>query len=318
MGFLEKNCHISKFSNQNIYKNHNFNMIYILLSIICSAILVLLFRVFQNYKVNTFQAIYFNYFTCVASAWVSLGSFPIPADLTSKNWFPFALILGFVFITGFNAVAGTVEKFNVALASIMQKMTIIFVVIFSVIYLDESLGWQKIVGVLLCIAAILFTSYNPGNQEDTKKEKVSLTDWIVYPIAALVLSAVIDILLLYLQKRMNTGGTDISFIASLFASAGSIGTVYLTYALLTKRMTFEWKNVLAGITLGIPNFASIYYLLKAIEVNKDGSVVFPIVNVGIIVTSTILAWLIFKEPFTRNKTIGVLLAIGAILLIAYA
>jgi drug/metabolite transporter (DMT)-like permease len=293
-------------------------MIYILLSIICSAILVLLFRVFQNYKVNTFQAIYFNYFTCVASAWVALGSFPIPADLTTKNWFPFAIILGFVFITGFNAVAGTVEKFNVALASIMQKMTIVFVVTFSIFYLGESANWQKILGVILCIAAIFFTSYTTENQEDTKKKKTTLMDWILYPIAALVLSAVIDILLSYLQKKMNTGGTDISFIASLFASAGCIGTVYLSYALLTKRMFFEWKNVLAGIVLGIPNFASIYYLLKALEVNKDSSVVFPIVNVGIIVTSTVLAWLIFKEPFTRNKTIGVLLAIAAIALIAYS
>ena len=293
-------------------------MLYILLSIICSSILVLLFRVFQNYKIDTFQAIYFNYFTCVASAWVSLGAFPIPSDLTSKNWFPYALILGLVFITGFNAVAGTVSKFNVALASVMQKMTIIFVVIFSIFFYKESASWQKILGVILSIVAILFTSYTPDNQENTKEKKTTLMDWILFPVAALVLSAVIDILLLYLQKSMNTGGTDISFIASLFASAGSIGTVYFAYALATKRMTFEWKNVLAGITLGVPNFASIYYLLKAIDVNKDGSVVFPLVNVGIIVVSTLAAWLVFKEQLTKYKTIGVLMAIAAIFLIAYS
>ena len=293
-------------------------MLYILLSIICSSILVLLFRVFQNHKVDTFQAIYFNYFTCVASAWISLGEFPIPSDLTSKNWFPYALILGFVFITGFNAVAGTVSKFNVALASVMQKMTIIFVVIFSIFFYKESANWQKITGVILSIIAILFTSYTPDNQEDTKDKKNTLMDWLLFPIAALVLSAVIDILLLYLQKSLNTGGTDIGFIASLFASAGSIGTVYYAYALATKRMTFEWKNVLAGITLGVPNFASIYYLLKAIDVNKDGSVVFPLVNVGIIVVSTLAAWLIFKEKLTKHKIIGVLMAIAAIFLIAYS
>ena len=292
-------------------------MLYIILSIVCSTILVLLFRVFQNYKIDTFQAIYFNYFTCIISAWVSLGSFPIPADLTSKNWFPFALFLGLVFITGFNSVAGTVSKFNVAMASVMQKMTIVFVVIFSIFFYKENASFQKILGVVLAIAAILFTSYTPDNQDDTKEKKATLMDWLLFPIAALLLSAVIDILLLYLQKTMNTGG-DISFIASLFASAGCIGTVYYIYALATKRMTFDWKNVLAGITLGIPNFASIYYLLKAIDATPEGSVVFPIVNVGIIVLSTLSAWLIFKEPLTRYKTIGVVLAAAAIGLIAYS
>ncbi len=289
-------------------------MLFILLSIFCSTILVLLFRLFEKYNINTFQAILFNYYTCVASAWVTLGEFPIPSDLTSKNWFPFAIILGFTFITGFNAVGGTVRKFGVALGSIMQKMTLLFVVIFSVIYYQESITWNKVLGILLSVAAIFMTSYSADNQEDTEKEKPTLTDWLMFPIASLLLSAVIDILLLYLQKSTGTDSADIGFIASLFGTAGCIGTLYFIYNLIAKKMTFDAKNIVAGIALGVPNFASIYFLLKSIGQDIDGSVVFTMTNVGIIVASTLAAWLFFKEKLSIFKIAGIAMAVTAILL----
>jgi drug/metabolite transporter (DMT)-like permease len=273
-----------------------------------------LFRVFEKYNINTFQAILFNYYTCVLSAWVTLGKFPIPSDLTTKNWFPFALILGFTFITGFNAVGGTVRKFGVALGSIMQKMTLLFVVIFSVIYYHESITWNKVLGIVLSVAAIFLTSYSTENQDNTEKEKPTLKDWLIFPVASLLLSAVIDILLLYLQKSTGTDSADISFIASLFGTAGCLGTLYFIYSLVTKTMTFDAKNIIAGIALGIPNFASIYFLLKSIGQDMDGSVVFTMTNVGIIVASTIAAWLFFKEKLSIFKIAGIAMAIAAILL----
>jgi drug/metabolite transporter (DMT)-like permease len=291
-------------------------MIYILLSILCSTILVLLLRLFGKYEVNTFQAILFNYYTCVASAWVTMGHFPIPSDLAQKDWFPFALILGFTFITGFNAVGGTIRYFGVALGSITQKMTLLFVVIFSVLYYHESVTWSKVLGIILSIAAIFLTSYSVDNQENTQENKKTLLDWLRFPVAALLLSSVIDVLLLYLQKSTQTDSADVSFVASLFGTAGVLGTVYFIYGLLTKQMIFDKKNVLAGIVLGVPNFASIVFLLKSIGQKIDGSVVFTLTNVGIIVASTLGAWLFFKEKMGFYKIIGVAMAVVAIVLIA--
>jgi drug/metabolite transporter (DMT)-like permease len=291
----------------------------ILFSILCSSFIVLLFKIFQRYQIDTFQAIYFNYYTCVASAWFLLRQFPIPIATFSKPWFPYAFCLGFFFITGFNAVGGTVKHFNVALGSVMQKMTIIFVVFFSYFYLGENLNFPKILGVLFAIIAIFFTAYNPDNQKDSDENvrKHTLMDWLRYPVAALLLCAVIDVLLLYLQKKENTNSADISFIATLFGTAGFFGTIYFIYALIKGEKKLAYKNILAGVALGIPNFASIFYLLEAIATNANGAVVFTSINVGIIILSPLLALIILREKISSSMLLGILLAVVAILLINY-
>lgn len=292
-------------------------MIYILLSIACSSLLIIIFKLFEKYKIDTFQAILFNYFTCVASAWVSIGSFPIPSDLTQKQWFPFAIILGFFFITGFNAVGGTVKNFNMALASVMQKMSLLFAVIFAFAFYREPSTLSKILGILSAIGAILLTSFSSdtnSNVEDNQKH--SLQNWLMFPIAAWVTSGIIDILLYYVERDINKGSADIQFIAALFGTAGCFGMIYFIYNLVRKTMQFSFKNLIGGIILGIPNFGSIYFLLKSFSAGFGASEVFPITNVGIIICSTLVGFLIFKEPMPKTKILGIVLAILAIALIA--
>ncbi len=71
-----------------------------------------------------------------------------------------------------------------------------------------------------------------------------------------------------------------------------------------------------GILLGVPNFMSIHYLMKAIGQGWDASLMFPINNVGIIAISMLGALFIFKEKANKYKLMGVALAISAVLLIA--
>jgi uncharacterized membrane protein len=292
-------------------------MLYILLSILCSAVLIVIFKLFEKYNINIFQGILFNYFTCVTCAWLTLGEFPIPSDLPSKAWFPFALVLGFCFITGFNAVGGTVKNFNMALASVMQKMSLLFAVCFTIIFYHESLTWNKSLGILAAIGAILLTSFSSDTSaDDSEKQKHTLWNWLVFPFTAWILSGVIDVLLYYVEKEINKGSADISFIATLFATAASFGTIAFVYGLRKGTMTFQVKNILGGICLGIPNFFSIYFLLKSFNQGYDGSVVFPVTNVGIILISTFAGFLFFQEPLGKGKIRGIILAILAIVLIA--
>jgi drug/metabolite transporter (DMT)-like permease len=292
-------------------------MVFILLSIACSSLLIIIFKLFEKYNIDTFQAILFNYFTCVASAWVSIGTFPIPTDVAQKQWFPFALILGFFFITGFNAVGGTVKNFNMALASVMQKMSLLFAVFFAFAFYREPSTLPKVLGILFAIGAILLTSFSSDTTTQLgDNRKHTLQNWLIFPIAAWVTSGVIDILLYYVEREINKGSTDIQFIAALFATAACFGLVYFIYQLIAKKATFSFKNLLGGICLGIPNFGSIYFLLKSFSAGFGASEVFPITNVGIIICSTLVGYLVFKESMPKTKVLGILFAIIAIALIA--
>jgi uncharacterized membrane protein len=81
-------------------------------------------------------------------------------------------------------------------------------------------------------------------------------------------------------------------------------------------MKFHSRHVIAGIVLGIPNFGSIYFILKMLEQGWEGSVFFPINNVGVILLSTAVALIIFKEQLSRLNIIGIVLAILGIVLIS--
>ena len=91
--------------------------------------------------------------------------------------------------------------------------------------------------------------------------------------------------------------------------------------LLTKKQLcfLKIKNLLWGAVFGIPNFFSIFYFLKALQsdyfINKS-YLIFPLTSVGIVVTTTILGILLYKEVLTRRNLFGIVIAILSILIIS--
>ncbi|MEA3476964.1 MAG: EamA/RhaT family transporter, partial [Bacteroidota bacterium] len=73
----------------------------------------------------------------------------------------------------------------------------------------------------------------------------------------------------------------------------------------------------AGIILGLINFGSTYYIIKSMA-SFESSVVFPIVNVGIVSLSTLTGFFIFREKLSWINWLGIFLSLTAIMLIAYA
>ena len=71
---------------------------------------------------------------------------------------------------------------------------------------------------------------------------------------------------------------------------------------------------LAGF--GIPNYLSMYFLLKSLD-DYPSSSVFPIANMGVILCSTLLSVLLFKARISKKKAFALGCSILAIILISY-
>ena len=109
---------------------------------------------------------------------------------------------------------------------------------------------------------------------------------------------------------------DVRFISTIFGTAGLLGLGVVLGQFFMKKAQFSWKNVAAGIALGVPNYGSILFIFLALESGVEGSVFFPANNVGIIVASALLAVLFFREKLSRLNWLGVGLAVLAIVLIS--
>ena len=78
------------------------------------------------------------------------------------------------------------------------------------------------------------------------------------------------------------------------------------------------RNILGGIALGLPNFFSLYYLVKMLEAKAfESATLFTIHNIAIVIVSTFVGILFFKEKISLRNAFGIGLALFALYLVTY-
>jgi uncharacterized membrane protein len=106
------------------------------------------------------------------------------------------------------------------------------------------------------------------------------------------------------------------FLAVIFGIAGIIGLTILGYKSIVLKQGFKLKSIAFGFALGIVNYCSMYFLLKALRVDGfESSSIFTINNVVIVAVSTLIGLLLFKERISRKNWIGIIIAIISIILV---
>jgi drug/metabolite transporter (DMT)-like permease len=292
-------------------------MIYLIGSIVLTSYLTLSFKVCEKYNVSIFQAIVFNYITCVITGSIVNGAFPVNADVIHQTWFHWALVMGILFISIFNIVGMTAQKISVAVASVANKLSLIIPVLLSVYLYHETVKGWKLFGVIMALIAVILTCYQPRKTSIEKKEENGKWKYIL-PIALFLGSGFLDALINHVQQNYVTKENSNAYLISGFFSAAIIGTLYLGYQYLKGKQVFLFKNVLAGILIGIPNYFSIWCLVRFLKQSPwQSSASIPVNNMGIVLFSSLMAWLLFKERLSAINWMGILLSLVAIYFIAF-
>lgn len=288
-------------------------MVLMLLAILFSSVLTLLFKLFSKWRVHTFQAIVINYFVAVSCGVIFSGELPFSFDVSSPKAI-LALGIGSLFIFGFNVLARTVQVHGITVGTLMQKMSVLLTVLYALFYFNETIGMNKGIGIALAVISIgLVTIKDPVSL--LNKERSLDARLMLLPVLTFVSSGIIDSLFLTGQKMHWVVGTDIVFISSLFFTAGVLGVMsWISYP--KYRHIPERRTIMAGVLLGIPNFLSVYFLLKILDLGWDGSIIFPIFNVGVLFASAIMGWLIMREEMPVKRALGVIMAAISIYLIS--
>ena len=286
-------------------------MIFLLLSILFSTGLFVIFKYFGIYKIDVLKAIFVNYIVAF-----SMGFFfaerQIPiSEIYLEPWFSGALFLGALFVSIFFVMAMTAQKNGVSVTSIAGKMSVVVPVIFGIMLYNESVTFLKIVGIIMALIAVYLSS--------VKEEKSEKNGILLLPILLFIGSGTIDTLLKYIQENY-VADEDVSiFSGSLFGIAGVFAFLILVIKTIKKRASFGYKNIIAGIILGVPNYYSIIFLIRALQnKNFESSTLFTINNVAIVVVSTLVGLFFFKEKFSIKNKIGVAMAILGIILVTIA
>jgi len=86
---------------------------------------------------------------------------------------------------------------------------------------------------------------------------------------------------------------------------------------LISKEKIELKSIIAGVALGVPNYFSIVFLIRSLQIKSiESSSLFTINNVGVVVLSTLVGLFLFKEQFSSKNFIGIGLAVLGIVLVS--
>jgi drug/metabolite transporter (DMT)-like permease len=298
-------------------------MLYLLGSIVLTSYLTLAIKACERYQVSIFQVILFNYFTCVVTGSFVNGGFPINASVTGTPWFRWACLMGVFFVSIFNTLGATTQKIGVAVASVANKLSLIIPVVLSVYLYGESIGIWKGIGVGLALLAVVLTCYRnkaTSSEVDDNKQQASHRYSLVpfLPLILFIGSGLLDALINHVQKNYVTEENSNAYLISGFLSAATIGSCILLIQYLRGRQVFAWKNLLAGIIIGVPNYFSIWCLVRFLKISPwQSSASIPMNNMGIVLFSAVAAWLLFRERLSKINWAGIVLSMVSIWLIAF-
>lgn len=292
-------------------------MFHLLLSILFSVALLLIFRLFPRFHVRTFQAIAVNYLTCVVAG---LGLLPAGtfATIPAQPWLPLALGLGTCFLLSFFVTSVITQRIGVTVASLATNLSLVIPVGISLLFFGKSgelNGWNY-AGLLLALVAVGLSSLRSratvsSAQAPADRATAPNPAWLaLLPVLSFLLNGFANTLTNFINARYAPN--DAVFTELAFAGAGLGALLIFGFQLLTGRQRLHGPSVLGGVVLGLANYASYLFLVRALaDFGQNGALLFPLYNVGVISVAAAFAVSIFRETLSRWQVLGLVLAVGA-------
>ena len=283
------------------------NIIY---TILLFNVLIIVFKMFEKYNVDNLQALIINYITAGVCSYLFLEQ-EISLDIVlNSDWIYHAIIIGTLFIIVFNFYAYGIQKVGISISTVTNKMSLIIPVCAALFLYPETESFTYLKGIafFLALLGIYLSSTNGGKLSFDKKYL-----WLI--LLVFIGQGLSDSIFNdFAQKFPNEGGY--LFFMVLFFMATVSGILILTGKSFNKKNSLQLKSVFWGIVFGVPNFFSLVFFLKALG-NMESSIVFPLVSMGVVVSSSLIGLFLFKEKLSKQNWIGILLSLCAIYIFSF-
>lgn len=280
----------------------------LLFSILTSTVVFLIFKAFERCRIDTFQAVVANYVTASLCGFTLFGAEWSWQFLKRPEWLYWGVVCSVLFLSLFSLIGLSSQRNGVAVTSVAVKMSLALSMVLIALVHSESFSTVKTIGVIFALTGVFLVTVQRNHQ------RVEVA-WL--PIILFLGSAVLDILLNFVQKGVLGEVPPALFTAVCFGFAGLLGITVCGVQSLRGVTRLSAQSAIGGVLLGIPNFFSIYLLIKSYrDMSLPDSSVLGVTNVGIVVLTALMGSVLYKEVLTRSRQVGLLCAVVAIALIS--
>jgi drug/metabolite transporter (DMT)-like permease len=279
-------------------------MHFLLLTILCSTGIALILKYSDTKSGEPIVLLAGNYLiaSLIALTFLIFNE----SKLFSLQTLIFGAGLGLLFVLSFFAFARAISFAGTGLATTSSRLSVMIPILLSIIIYDEVPNAFHFIGFFL--ALITFVLFYFSVKKNHKAGEGALKYLF---LLAVFIGIGINDFAMKVFKSWRPAQEEPFFVLFIFSSAFIYSTAYIIIGKIkVTRHTAKW-----GLVLGVPNVLSTFFLLGALSL-LPAILVYPIMNVGIIVFTTLLAFVIWKEKLNRWGVLALTSGLLAILFLS--
>jgi drug/metabolite transporter (DMT)-like permease len=278
-------------------------MLFLLLSVICSVVVGVIFKITRKYNGNPIQIIAFNYVFALALCYFTFS--PDLSEVGANAPWNIYLAIGVLLPIIFLFLVVSIKYMGIVKTDAAQRLSLFIPILAAWFIFKEDFNSYKVIGLIIGFLALLFILRK--NNENTQNK------WI-YPAIVLLGFGVIDILFKQIALYTKLPYTTSLFV--VFDISLAVSLLVVIYDTVLKKVQLKLKNILFGGFVGLFNFGNILFYLKAHKAfSESPSTVFAGMNMGVIILGSLVGLFFFKEKLSKINFTGIFLALIAIVLI---
>jgi drug/metabolite transporter (DMT)-like permease len=311
-------------------------MINLAFAVLCSVGIGMVFKHAGRLGLDRTALLTVNYAAAVAVGAVLVGvggrSVSVGLDL-SPALVALSVGTGAILIAGFFILAVATDEAGMSLATGVMRVSVVIPFLASWLVWDEVPSLAQGAGMVLAAVAFFLiaqkerrpesapvgASVGGGHEEEPTGPQSSagpVIDWRAFGVLALTFCSggAVDLSMKTFEEGFGDTNSRVLFLMGAFGVAFLLGAVVVGHRALRYGRWPEWRTVGWGLVLGVINYGSLEFLLRAVEV-LPGTVVFPANNIAIMVLAAAVGVFFWNEHLSRANRVGIGLAVAALVLL---
>lgn len=277
-------------------------MVYLLLAIASSALVSIIMRLSTDRVTQNVGMLAINYLTCLLLAFFYTGFDASSLHLSSlPATIGMGAVHGALYLASFVLLQVNVQKNGVVLSATFMKLGLLVPITVSVLCFGEMPTLPQAIGFAAAIAAIVLINY--GKDGGNVRSRMGLL------LLLLIGGGCADVMAKIFEELGDKTAGD-QFLLFTFTAA-----LLLCLALMVhKKQRPGVPEMLWGFLIGIPNFFSAKFLLRALD-SVSAVIAYPTYSAATLLVITLSGMLLFRERLGRNQQIALAIILAALCLL---
>lgn len=279
-------------------------MIPLILTILCSTSIALILKINSANKGDTLILLTGNYFSAtIIGLFLFLGD---KGTTSSIELVPLGLFLSVLFVGSIFAFSKSVTLSGAALSTVSSRLSVFVPIVLSIIIFLEIPNTFQIAGLLFTLFTIVLFYFSLDDKKQVRENKKRF----FFLISVMLGIGMADFFMKVFQE--NWSNSDKPWFLFWIFFFSFISTLFISFK---KKKRFNRRSLILGLIMGIPNIFSSYFLIESLK-TFSAIIVYPVVNISIILITAIIVKIVWDEPWNLYYKAALALGLLSITLLS--